>query len=194
MNFGLSRAVRVVLGGLLTSLVFASTASAACDPETTTQPFAGWGDDSPYVLVPGGDFEASAGWTLRRGAEIAGGSDPYALTGEHGHASLSLPEDSYAITPPVCLDVARPTFRFVARSSDGDEALLKAQALPESADPLSLGWMRGSYRWMPSTTFSTGIDDLLLDETVSVPVRFKLTSLEGDWQVDDVFVDPQKWG
>src|ERR1700684_1295972 len=83
-----STALCLGAGGLLVSAAQASATS--CPSLTVSQPFAQWGDQSDYALVPGGDFETPQ-WTLQNGAAIVRGSEPYAVTGTLGNSSLSLP-------------------------------------------------------------------------------------------------------
>ena len=80
-----------------------------------SQPFAQFGDDLSYTLVPGGSFEpGTAGWSLAGGATVVGGNEPFAASGSH---SLYLPNGSYATSPFMCVGTLSPTFRLYGFSS-----------------------------------------------------------------------------
>ena len=53
--------------------------------------------------------------------------------------------------------------------------------------------MSGSAAWAPADPMSTGATGLLPDGKGSVAVRLRFTAT-GDWQIDDLFVDPRKMG
>ena len=49
-----------------------------CTDGALTQPFKTWGDKAQYKLVGGGAFEpAATGWTLRGGAKVVSGNEPW---------------------------------------------------------------------------------------------------------------------
>jgi hypothetical protein len=194
LHLRLTRMARTALGGIVASLLLASTASAACEAPTST-PFQPWNDLNDYALAPGGDFEAPAAWTLQGGAALVHGGEPFAATGEVGDRVLSLPNGSSAISPPVCLTEQHPTFRFFAKVPQGDAGWLRAEALAtDPTEVIGLGGVNGSTSWAPMPSLSTGARNLQMGADGSVTVRFRLTADYGAWQIDDVFVDPQKWG
>ena len=94
------------LPGLLAALALAAVPSAAsadvlslglsgCPAQTIEHPFARWGDNANYVLVPGGTFEGSlSGWKLSGGAKVVAGSEPFAAHGPGEKLALSLPSGS----------------------------------------------------------------------------------------------------
>jgi hypothetical protein len=168
--------------------------TSACNEATLSQPFAKWGDDSSYELVPGGDFEGSlAGWSLSGGAARVSGGEPYAVTGSVSQHSLSLPAGASAQSPFTCVDAAYPTFRFFAL----DESPLSTVVvqvvyktlLGEVALPL--GAVALSSQWQPTLPMLTGsvVTGALADGTAQVALRF--TALAGSSRIDDVFVDPR---
>src|SRR5687767_747057 len=129
-----SRLVRVAgtaLAGLLTALVIAAPASAASCSGRISQPFTPWGDFHFYDLAPNGALESTNGWTLTGGAKLVKGSEPFAVTGRLGQYSLSIRAGATATSPEICLDDARPTFRFFGRSAQGASASLRAEAIVE---------------------------------------------------------------
>src|SRR3954453_23785393 len=72
-----------------------------CDGAALSQPFAQWGDDAQYKLLPGGGFEGTqAGYTLRGGAKVVSGSEPFAP----GAKALSIPAGGSVLTAATCVN------------------------------------------------------------------------------------------
>jgi hypothetical protein len=167
----------------------------ACDKAALTQPFAPWGDTSPYKLVPGGSFEkGSAGWAMTGGARVVSGSEPFGATGSAGSASMSIPAGGSVTSPYTCVDAAYPTFRFFARNSGLLSTVLvqvvyKLPLLGATAVPVGTVALSGA--WAPSAPMLTAsaVTGLLSGGTAQVALRF--TALTGSSQIDDVFVDPR---
>jgi len=165
-----------------------TTSATDCGDPQLTQPFAPWLDRAYYKEV--GTFENGAdGWTLTGGARVVSGG---ALSGGH---SLSLPAGSTATTPPVCVGLEEPTLRYFARKNSGLLSTLSASVqvqlqlgvwvtLPMSVD-LGGAW----HPSLPSPVVANLLPLLPGDRTA---VRFKFAPLlGGNWQVDDVYVDPR---
>jgi hypothetical protein len=185
----------------------AANASAAlidtspCDGATLTQPFADFGDNAFYKIVPGGDFEGSlTGWTLKGGAAKASGSESFNVTGKAGASSLNLPAGASAITPATCVNAGAPTYRFFTKSSGGLLGLLPVMkvdlvyhnllglvALPLGTAVPSSNW--SSLLALPNLALVSG----LIDDGVS-DLSLRFTAVTGTWRVDDVFVDPAQRG
>jgi hypothetical protein len=165
--------------------VAAQADSATCDNSQASQPFAGWGDNSSYVLAPGGDFEGSAPWTLTGDAAVVAGSEPFAATGSLGSYSLSLPQGSSAESAAACVDANDPTLRFFI----GGSGTLMVRVV-YSCVAIPVGVVRAGRAWAPSTILPTGsaLFDRLWGGSDQVDLKF--TALTGDPQVDDVFIDP----
>jgi hypothetical protein len=181
-----------LLAGALAALALAAPANAATCAGKTDQPFAPWGDHNFYELAPNGTLESTNGWTLSGGARLVSGSEPFAATGRLGRFSLAIPAGGVAISPAMCLDEARPTLRFFGRSAAG--ARLHAAALADKpAQVADLGYVTAAADWAPLAPMATGASGLLIDRkgTVAVRLRFSAT---GDFQIDDLFVDPRKMG
>jgi hypothetical protein len=183
-----------VLAGALAALALAAPAGAATCAGKTSQPFSPWGDFNLYELAPNGTLESTNGWTLTGGAKLVKGSEPFAVTGRLGQYSLSLPHGATAMSPSMCLDAARPTFRFFARAAQGAAASLSAEAVAQKpAQVAALGSVPGTTEWAPVPPLSTGVSGLLIDRKGTVAVRLRFEAA-GDFQIDDVFVDPRKMG
>jgi hypothetical protein len=186
--------VGAVLAGTLAALIVAAPASAAVCAGKSSQPFTPWGDFNFYELAPNGTLESTNGWTLTGGAKLVKGSEPFAVTGRLGQYSLSIPAGATATSPAMCIDAVRPTFRFFGKAVQGTAASLRAEAIADRPSQYAaLGSASGSVAWAPVAPMDTGAASLLLDGKGSVAVRLRFTAT-GDWQIDDLFVDPRKMG
>jgi hypothetical protein len=159
-----------------------------CNGATLSQAFAPWSDPSWYELAPGGDFESSA-WTLTGGAQITPGSEPYAATGTLGSSSLSLPAGASAQSPTTCVDAAYPTVRFFMAGTGVVALSIVDHGL---AIPAGVAIATGS--WEPTAVMVTEAPLLGLLSAGTAPVSLRLTTLLGDPQIDDVFIDPWNRG
>jgi hypothetical protein len=160
----------------------------ACNLSALGRPFVRWLDFADYELAPGGDFESST-WTLTGGAKLVAGSEPYAATGTLGSSSLSLPAGSSAQSPPTCVDAAYPSIRlFIAgRGSVAVNVVDGGLVIPA-------GVAVAGGDWSPSPVMltSSAVLGALSGGTAKVSVTF--TGLSGDPQIDDVFIDPWRYG
>lgn len=160
-------------------------ARADCAAQPLAQTFLPWLDPAYYEAAPDGGLEAGgAGWALAGGAAVVPANDPY----QPGASALALPAGASATTPPMCVDVAHPTLRFFTSGGSGP---LVVTAL--FRDPLGLqhelpvGTALASPGWAPSLVMP------VLGNLLSPQVAFRFASA-GDWQIDDVFVDPYSKG
>jgi hypothetical protein len=104
-----------VVAGALASL---SLAGPSCTTPTLTQAFASFGDQNYYTPVPGqwvADPTATTGWSLQGGASIRSDTLAGGTTGQ----VLDLPSGSFAISPPMCVDLTYPTARVMVRNLAG---------------------------------------------------------------------------
>jgi hypothetical protein len=187
--------VAVIALAVSTALLLpASPARAAlinlttCNPSAVSQPFAPWGDLASYELAPGGDFETS-GWTLNGGAHRVPGSEPYAVTGTLGSWSLTLPAGSSARSPSTCVDAAYPTVRFFIAGSGA-----VAVSLVDGNLAIPAGIAIAGRTWEPSPVMLTTSPVVALLSGGVAQVSLRMTTLTGDPQVDDVFIDPWNRG
>jgi len=182
--------VPVAGAGLVSGLVGAALPSCGA----VSHPFAQFGDDGSYCALPNSGFESgSAGWTLSGGAAVVPGNEPWHVAGP-GASALDLPAGASAISSPVPISLLDPYFRLFARSAFAD-------------GPLSLrvvfrgltGNVTGvlNVTDLPSSSYSdwepSGAVPSLLAlplGTSSAQLVITSTASTGDWQVDDVFVDP----
>jgi hypothetical protein len=166
-----------------------------CDGATLSQPFERWGDLAQYKLAPGGDFEGgAAGWTLTAGAGVVGGSEPWAATGEMGASALALPAGASATSPATCVNAGAPTFRFFGRATRGLLPVLRVDLVYRDGllglVSLPVGTVAGSTAWQPTLPMLTGSAVAAALANGDTPLSLRFTAVSGDWQLDDVFVDP----
>jgi hypothetical protein len=169
-----------------------------CPAAPTSHPFQRWLDPFSYQLAPSGSFEAgAAGWRLS-GARIVAGNEPWRVTGRSADgASLRLPSGSSATTPPVCVGLEHPTIRFFARRNSGllstlaVSAVVTLQGGGTLAVPVGVVVAGGS--WTPTLPYLFLGNFLPLLPGQYTPVSFRFTPIfGGDWQIDDVYIDPWK--
>jgi hypothetical protein len=188
---------------------FASPASAGiltasaknCGDETLTKPFAQFGDKANYKLVENGTFETgTAGWTLFGGAKVVSGNEPWQVGGASHGKSLKLPVGSSAISPVSCVGLAEPTVRFFAKK--GRSPLLGISTLAVSVYvktslglvvPVPVGVVLGNGQWKPTPPMLIVANLLPLLPGDRTPVAFQFTPVLGEWQIDDLYVDPLRF-
>jgi hypothetical protein len=181
---------------LLAMAVLAGSAQA-CSYSGAKQVFSGWGDQRNYVLAPDGGFEAGgAGWALSRGATVVGGNENYYLNSSGDSKSLSLPAGSSAVSPPVCMAIDTPIFRLMARNTGDPSSRLRIEALYNL-----LGLVRTKVvnnltvgpNWAPGQPVSTVLGlSTIVGTLIPSAIQIRITPLDatGNWQVDDLFIDP----
>ena len=201
------RTVAATVLTIAATAAFASTANAglltasaeSCDDGPITQPFARFGDNANYKLLPGGSFEAgTTGWQLSGGAKIVSGNETYKVGGATHSRSLLLPSGGAAISPFTCVGLSEPTLRLFAKRNSallGLVSTLNVQIQVKTSLGLSL-WLPvlpgdlGGSSWHPTAQMPLIANILPLSHSDKTPVRFRFTPLLGSWQVDDVYVDP----
>jgi hypothetical protein len=178
-----------------------ATNPLGCTPKPALmKAFAPWADGGDYTLAPGGNFEtALSGWMLGSGAHVVAGNEPFYVGTANDHASLALPAGSSAISAPICIDDTYPWFRLFARNTGDPKSTLKVDVLYLDAKGNLKARASGDYTasstaWTPTGTMKI---DLAFDPTSvggAAPVAFRFTpqGKGGNWQIDDVYVDPYR--
>jgi hypothetical protein len=166
-----------------------------CDGAALSQPFAQFGDDAQYKLLPGGDFEGGAlnGYSISGGAKVVAGNEPFGP----GAKSLSIPAGGSVLTPATCVNTANPNYRFFYKSQGGLLGLLPAMTVSLvyqsgvlGIAELPLGVVLPSGKWKASgKEFTLAVLGSAIADG-SVPLALRFTSVAGTWTVDDVYVDP----
>lgn len=196
------RFVCVFVGVLGLSALLAPGASAGwlvaeaggCTAQRLSEPFRRWLDPMVYTPVRDSGLERNAqGWRLRGAARPVAGNEPWTVAGEDDDRSLLIPDGSSATTAPICVGLAEPTLRFFARSSGSAASLLSVEVLFEDAEgdvhALPIGADMGG-SWHPTSVMPVLANLLPLVGGSQTPVAFRFTAHRGDFQIDDVYVDP----
>ena len=209
MNGLIRRALLAAITAVAMTGALAATASAGiltasatdCGDETLSQPFAQFGDRANYKLVRNGGFETgTGGWTLAGGAKVVSGNEPWKVGGS-GHAkSLVLPAGSTAISPVSCVGLAEPTVRFFVKKNRapllGISTLLVSVYVKTSLGltvPVPVGVVLANGQWKATPPMLIVANLLPLLPGDRTPVAFQFTPVLGDWQIDDLYVDPHRF-
>jgi hypothetical protein len=166
----------------------------------TSQPFLPWNDAHKYFLAPGGSMESDptgAGWSLQGGAGLLPGSESFDVTGTADSKSLGLPNGSAAQTPPICVTIHDPELRFFVLNTGKRDAVLKVSTVFLGLDGKYhthvLPDVHGGPSWTltPPLKFKDSIQPGP-DGTGQVSFVFAPKDNKGNWELDDLYVDPLK--
>jgi len=175
-----------------------SESAADCPTYASSAVFSRWLDPFSYSLAPGGAFESSSGLTFTGGARIVAGNESSYVHGSADRNSVLLPRGATVTTGAMCVGLEKPTVRFFAKRPSF--ALLPlmtvegvytdnagaARSLPFVGTALAGG------EWSLQLPFvATGALLELGDHTM---MRFRFHAVSGEWQVDDLYVDPWRHG
>lgn len=184
------------VGGAGAGLLGSGGLTPGCS-ESSSMPFAQWGDYASYVAVPDGGFEGGgAGWKLSGGATVVAGNELFSVAGAGDAKSLALGSGAAATSRPLCFGSGYPNFRFFATATGGAPVIhvrVIYNGLLGVVGSLDGGAVVPGSSWSPTASQS-----LLLGNVVAVAplgttsVSLKFTVTGGTAQIDDVFVDPIK--
>lgn len=181
---------------LLATAAFAGSATA-CSYSGAEKVFSPWGDQRNYVLAPDGGFEGGgAGWTMNRGAKVVEGNESFFLNDPSDTKSLALPAGSSAASPPVCMSIDTPSFRLLARNSGDPSSRLRVEAVYKLLGLVrtkTAGTLSAGSAWGPSQSVSTVLTLSTIVGTLipsAIEIRFTPLDAKGNWQVDDLYIDP----
>jgi hypothetical protein len=204
MNGLMRRGLLATLTAAAATMALATPANAGvltmsatnCEDGALTQPFRPWFDGANYKEVKGGAFDPGAtGWTLRGGARVVAGNEPWNVRNGRDSHSLLLPAGSSATSATSCVGLAEPTMRFFAKKNRGLLSTLAVTVWVKTSLglelPVPIGVVLGNGSWKPSPRFLIVANLLPLFPGHRTPVAFTFTPLLGDWQIDDVYVDPR---
>jgi hypothetical protein len=178
--------------------VVPAAAQAACQSTPTTKPFKVLGDQNDYSLVPNGGFEfGSGGWSLA-GARVASGNESWSVRAPGDSKSLAIDASGTAVSPVVCIDINRPTYRFFARRTGGSWGVLNLRVRFKDSsgrtNETTIAALDSNFgtAWAASPVFN--IASMLglwnADQDSSVQFVFDPENSGGSWAIDDVYVDP----
>jgi hypothetical protein len=179
------------------ALAFTAASAQACSYTGAEQVFKPWGDSNSYVLAPDGGFESGgAGWALSGGAKTVEGNESFFLNDAGDNRSLSLPSGSTAVSPPVCMSIDTPTFRLLARNTGNTSSGLRVEAVYPLLGLIrtkTISTVSAGPNWAPSQQMSTVLTLSTIVGTLipsAVQIRITPTGSGGNWQVDDLYIDP----
>jgi hypothetical protein len=195
------RGLRTGLTALLSAVavfVVPAAAQAACPSTPTTKPFKVFNDLNDYSLVSNGGFELGAGGWSRAGARVASGNESWSVRAARDSKSLAIDATGTAVSPTVCIDLKRPTYRFFARRTSGSWGVLNLRVRWQDSsghtNETTIAALDSNFgtAWAPSPTLN--IASLLgiwnNDQYYSVQLVFDPENYGGSWAIDDVYVDP----
>jgi hypothetical protein len=169
-----------------------------CGGQALSKPFTPWLDQASYTPLPGGSMEGgSTGWKLSGGAKMVAGNEPWKVHGAGDSSSLRLPSGSSALSAPICVGLEHPTVRFFTKKNSGLLSTLAVTAVIQlqlgGTLDVPFGVIINGNQWKPSLPFLFLGNLLPLLPGQYTPVSFRFTPiLGGDWQVDDIYVDPYR--
>jgi hypothetical protein len=191
------RKLTVIATAVLAISAVLAGAAQACSYTGAEQVFKRWGDQHSYVLAPDGGFEAGGqGWYLGGGAKTVAGNEAFYLNDAADSRSLSLPAGGTATSPPICMSIDTPVFRILARNSGDPNSGLKVEAtyaLLGLVRTKTVSTVYGNSSWGPSQQLSTVLSLSTVVGTVipsAIQIRITPVGSGGNWQVDDVYIDP----
>jgi hypothetical protein len=169
----------------------------ACSYTGAEQVFNPWGDSHSYVLAPDGGFEAGGqGWTLSGGATTVTGNESFFLNEASDSRALSLPAGSSAVSPSICMSLDTSIFRLVARNTGNASSGLRVEAVYPLLGLLrtkTVSTVYANSAWAPSQQMSTVLTlSTILGTVIPASIQIRLTPVGsgGNWQVDDLYIDP----
>lgn len=181
----------------LVAVAFSAASAQACPYSGAEQVFKPWGDSSFYVLAPDGGFEAGGlGWARSGGAAVVDGNESFYLNDSADEKSLALPAGSSVASPPICMSIDTPHFRLLARNTGDPTSTLRVEAtylLLGLIRTKSVGTVKAGPNWAPTQQLSTVLTlSTVLGTLIPSAVQIRITPVGsgGDWQVDDVYIDP----
>jgi len=173
------------------------TVSNGCGTFHVKQAFAKWADTKSYTLAPNGGFEqGTSGWALGGAASIVPGNEPFGLNDPADSASATVPAGSSITSPEICVGFQSPQFRLVARNLGGPLATLKVEVIyldRGAAAPRVAGVLTGGPQWNATNKMSIASGQLGQGPVNRARIAIRITPQGGDWQVDDLFVDPRAY-
>jgi len=168
-----------------------ASAAKACSYPDATQVFAPSKDKGWYQLAPEGGLEGGAtGWTFAGGATLVADPEARNHDGVQEETAVSLPYGASATSPPVCVDDTTPNFRVMLRNLGDQHAKLRVTVSYEVASAQAKGHatdVRAEEDWVPSRSVKLKTQQ---DEERVARITFTAVDPDGQYLVDDLYVDP----
>jgi hypothetical protein len=161
----------------------------------TSQPFALWHDSGSYCAFPDLGFETgTTGWTLTGKTSLAPANEPWHVSGSGTHA-LRLGPGATALSPSLPINLLDPWIRFFAHNANAN-GQLRVQVIFHGLLGNLTGLLNfaslpaGSYpKWKPTQRILSLLALPLGTRSAQVMLTSQATA--GNWQVDDLYLDPR---
>ena len=190
------RGTLAAVGVALAFALWAPNAFASCSYPAAHQSFSRWHDSAYYVSPGNGGLEAgSTDWSLS-GASVVSGNESYNLNGSSDSHSLLIPDGATATSPTFCVAQGYPTFRFMVRNTGNKLAALRVDVRytdsNANVERKTVGYVWAGSAWEPSRklAIALGVTGAMQAGHANVQVRFVPVGWGGNFQVDDLLVDP----
>jgi hypothetical protein len=186
------RAVVLIVCGLLIAQPASAAAQPGCPSQAAGQVFMPWVDPGWYTTVPDGGMETRLGaWSLQNSARFVDGNEPFFVRSSSDAWSLALPPGASATSGPMCISPGHPTLRLFARSGTPGGTLRIAVEFADitgTRRTQQIAMLAADRAWGPTPPIPIWANTLSL--LVPQQVSFRFTADGGQWQIDDVYVDP----
>jgi len=165
-----------------------------CDAQALSQAFLPWNDVAWYTLNPGGSFEpGTAAWSLN-GASVVSGNEPNYVGSSSDANSLQIPDGASATSAEICVGIGHPDIRFFAKSTNATARLYVSVLFEDSAGnvntaPIGVVTLTPP-KWALTLPMPIVVNLLPLLPNDMTPVAFSFRASGGDFQIDDLYVDP----
>jgi hypothetical protein len=193
LRVDLRRTLVVAVCVLLLGAPASARAFESCPSQPLAQVFLPWGDAGSYALVPDGGMETRSGdWNFGAPAAFAGPNEPFFVRSRGDLWSLALPAGASGASAPTCIELGHPTLRFFVRNAGAPTGRLQVSVdfvdlagIPRSQ---RIAVLTGSSAWAPTPIVPILVN--LASPLSAQQVKFRFTPAGGNWQIDDIFVDP----
>jgi hypothetical protein len=179
-----------LLGGLLPGILSPKNVASACP--IPQQSFKQFGDSTWYQLASGGSFEGQNNWKLSGGASVVADQESWAVAGA-GSQALSLPNGASALSPASCFAFGDVQTRMFVKGTGKVRVNVVVSSLLGVLGVLDGGTVQAGQSWQPSPKISllvSSLGGLLATDAI----QLRLTAVDGNAVVDDVYIDPFKAG
>jgi hypothetical protein len=189
------------VGAALAVTATVASAAGTCVFPTSSALFKPWADTNSYFVAPGGDFEAGlSGWSAAGGAGVVSGNESYGVGGA-GSSSLGLPTTSSVVTTPtMCVTSNAPVFRMFVKNNgnlghiDGQLAVYLnfsgADGKLQQVKIAALTVTNTKWTLSPKISFIQYLSTPLQSGYANISFTIRPNDTHGNWQIDDLYVDP----
>jgi hypothetical protein len=129
---------------------------------------------------------------------VAAGNESWSVRAPGDSKSLAIDANGTAVSPVVCIDINRPTYRFFARRTGGSWGVLNLRVRFKDSsgqtNETTVAALDSNFgtAWAASPVFN--VASMLglwnADQDSSVQFVFDPENSGGSWAIDDVYVDP----